>query len=231
MFLQSSLLVQARLWCLWSFWISHFDSWWSNQLSLWVCQALTLSWCAMVSPKVRDPASFLCPWPQHWELGISWQDVKPAVWTYGCTLFNQHLVSDFLCCVGHEGSIARFQWWVGGGQCVCIVPQRSPPNIFLWCSNLLVARSPSGSHQWHSMSWLQGSQGLSQRAQNGALMGLNSESEAAEGRVERGKGKCQGHSHPKLSVVLGVGGRLSADKRQPTTCPTMGNTPVWFPGH
>ena len=45
--------------------------------------------------------------------------------------------------------------------------------------------------------------------------------------------ECQGHSHPKLSIVQGVGSKLSADKIQLTTCryPTSGNTPVWFPGH
>ena len=63
-----------------------------------------------------------------------------------------------------------------------------------------------------------------------------------EKRVEDGRmllvslprgNECQGHSHPKLSVVQGAGSRLSADKIQPTACryPTTENTPVWFPGH
>ena len=44
---------------------------------------------------------------------------------------------------------------------------------------------------------------------------------------------CQGHSHPKLSVAQGAGSKPSADKIQPTArrYPTMGDTPVWFPGH
>ena len=29
---------------------------------------------------------------------------------------------------------------------------------------------------------------------------------------------CQGHSHPKLSVVQGAGGKPSADEIQPTAC-------------
>ena len=45
--------------------------------------------------------------------------------------------------------------------------------------------------------------------------------------------KCQGHSHPKLLVALGMGSKSSADKIQPTThkLMVMGNTLVWFPGH
>ena len=44
---------------------------------------------------------------------------------------------------------------------------------------------------------------------------------------------CQGHSHPKLLVALGMGSKLSAENIQPTAhkLMVMGNTPVWFPGH
>ena len=45
--------------------------------------------------------------------------------------------------------------------------------------------------------------------------------------------RCQGHSHPKLSVAQGAGSKSSADNKQPTARRPMttGNTPVWFPGH
>ena len=34
--------------------------------------------------------------------------------------------------------------------------------------------------------------------------------------IDQGRTLCQGHSHPKLLVALGIGSKLSADKIQPT---------------